>query len=95
MEDTRKKYVYSVSTGVINPLKRKSRQAVDFLTKQEGFFAIHLAGDLGTLFLYETENDAKGVRNMAREKGILCGKNICKFEYDERNCCLIPAYEVK
>ena len=76
------KYMWGVATGRINIFWKKSRQAVDYMTKQEGFLAIFPAND-HTLFFYDSENNAKGARNMARTKGIQCGNNICRFRNDE------------
>ncbi|MCR5255053.1 MAG: hypothetical protein K6D96_03905 [Acetatifactor sp.] len=76
------KYMWSVATGKINIFWKKSRQAVDLMTKQDGFIAIFPTSD-HTLFFYDSENNAKGARNIAKSKGILCGKNICRFRNDE------------
>lgn len=77
------KYLWSIATGNINPFMRKSRQAMKFLMGQPGFVAVHPTPDSrGTLWFYDSENNAKGARNMARTKGIVCGKNICRFRWD-------------
>ena len=76
-------YLWSVATGKINLFKRKSREAVNYMTKQQGFTAMHITPDgQNTLFLYDSENNAKGARNMARTRGIECGTNICRFKWD-------------
>lgn len=75
------KYLYSVATGAISLVNKRSREAYEFMAKQDGFVSIYPA--IGhTLFLYDSENNAKGARNMARTKGIQCGNNICRFKSD-------------
>lgn len=82
MSDNR--YVWSVATGYVNPLIKRSRQAVKFLSEQPGFIGVHPTPDgRATLWFYDTENNAKGARNMARTKGIECGKNICRFRWGD------------
>ena len=76
------KYLWSVATGNVNPLMKRSRAAVKFLSEQPGFVAIHPTDGRGLLWLYDSENNAKGARNMARTKGIMCGRNICRFKWD-------------
>ena len=77
--------LWSVATGGVNPWKKKSRQAAEFMAKQDGFVAVHPADIYHTLWLYDTENHAKSARNMANSKGIQCGDHICRFEWDEEN----------
>ena len=77
------KELYSVATGQVNILMKRSRQAAEFMTKQKGFVAIHIVPDGRMLWLYETENAAKAARNKAQSKGIECGKNICRFQWDQ------------
>lgn len=76
------KYLWSVATGNVNPFWKKSRSAAKFLQEQPGFVAVHPADGRGILWLYDSENNAKGARNMARTKGIVCGRNICRFKWD-------------
>ena len=62
-------------------MSKRSKEAAEFMTKQDGFVAMStVIGN--TLFLYDSENNAKGARNMARTKGIVCGNNICRFRID-------------
>lgn len=37
----------------------------------------------GTLLLFETENNAKGARNLLRAKGVTCGTHICECHVSE------------
>ena len=77
------KYLWSVATGNINPFMRRSRKAIKYMMDQKGFVAVHPTPDnSGTLWLYDSENNAKGARNMARTQGIECGRNICRFRWD-------------
>lgn len=79
------RYLWSVATGDVNPLFKKSRKAAEYMRDQPGFVAIHPASPRGILWLYDSENNAKGARNMARTKGIKCGNNICRFKWDGGN----------
>lgn len=74
--------LYSVATGVVNNLKKASREAVKVMCMQEGFKASHIVNGVGTLWFYDSENNAKGARNVARSFGIQCGDNICKFVFE-------------
>lgn len=38
----------------------------------------------GTLLLFDTENNAKGARNVLRFNGVKCGDNICKAYVDKK-----------
>ena len=76
------KYLWSVATGNVNPLKKKSRIVVDCMRKQKGLVGVHPTPN-GTLWLFDSENNAKGARNMARTQGIICGENICRFKVEE------------
>ena len=77
------RYLWSVATGNVNPLVKKSRKASEYITSLEGFVAVHPTPDYtGTHWFFDTENNAKGARNMMRAKGIHCGDNICRFKWD-------------
>ena len=73
-------YWWSVATGKVSPFSKASRKAVEFMSKQEGFKGAKGVDNHGMLWFYDTENNAKGARNMARLKGIKCGNNICRFK---------------
>lgn len=72
--------LYSVATGHVNAFKKASRDAVKIICVQPGFVATHPC-ERGTLWFFDTLNNAKGARNVARAEGIICGSNICKFVY--------------
>ncbi|MBO7711917.1 MAG: hypothetical protein J6S85_00030 [Methanobrevibacter sp.] len=75
------KYLYSVATGAISLVHKRSREAYEFMAKQDGFVSIYPA--IGhTLFLYDSENNARVARIKASSKGIQCGNNICRFKSD-------------
>ena len=74
--------LYSVATGHVNPFKKASREAVKMLSVQPGFVACH-ACERGTLWFFDSLNNAKGARNVARAEGVICGENICKFVYSD------------
>ena len=76
------KYVWSVATGRISLFQKASIDAVQFMSKQKGFVAIQMPPGGGTLFLYNSLNNAKGARNLAEAKGIQCGLNICRFRHE-------------
>ena len=75
--------LWTVATGVVNPLVKESRQAVKFISKLHGFVGVHPV-DGYTVWLFDTENNAKIARNKMRNKGIECGTNICDVYVDEK-----------
>ena len=76
-------YLWSVATGNVNPLMRKSREVAKYIGSLEGFKAVHPTPEnRGTLWLFDSENHAKAARNLMRSKGIQCGNNICRFKWD-------------
>lgn len=75
--------LYSVATGRILIWKKASRDAVRFIQKQKGFVAIAPVDYYGgTLWLFDSLNNAKRARNMMKLKGIQAGNNICRFTYE-------------
>lgn len=73
--------VFSVATGVVSPFLKKSRAAVDYITKLEGFVAVHPTPDgQYTLWLFDSVQNAIGAKNLMDHKGIQVGNNICEFE---------------
>lgn len=79
--------LYSVSVGnlpMFPTLRKRTREAIKIIKQQEGLVAIHPCYPKGTLLLFDTENNAKGARNMLRFHGIECGVNICKVYVDKR-----------
>lgn len=76
--------LYSVATGRILIWKKASRDAVRFIQKQKGFVAIAPVDYYGgTLWLFDSLNNAKRARNMMKLKGIGTGDNICRFTYED------------
>lgn len=71
---------WSVAVGNINPLKKDSRKAVEYISKLKGFVGLFPHYPQGTLCFFKTENDAKRGRNLMGAKGIQTGHNICEFE---------------
>lgn len=76
--------VYAVGVGNFNVFKRKSRQAMKFISKLDGIVGVHPCYPYGQLILFKTENDAKVGRNRMNEKGIQTGHNICEVYVDEK-----------
>lgn len=72
---------YTVATGNVNPLMKRSREAVKFISKLDGFVGVHPCYPYGTLLIFESKNTAKIARNRMENEGIKCGYNICKIEY--------------
>lgn len=73
-----KKYVWSVSTGRVNPLLKRSREAVNYIMALEGFVGAYPVQPHGTLWFFDSKNNAKGARNLMEAKGIQTGRNICR-----------------
>ena len=73
-----KKYVWTVAIGNFNPFKKESREAVKFIKDLEGLVAVHPVYPKGTLLLFDSENNAKGAKNLMEAQGIQCGRNICR-----------------
>lgn len=73
---------WTVAVGNINPLKKASRRAVQFIKTLDGLLGVFPVYPKGTLLLFESENAAKIAKNMLEAKGILTGDNICKCQVD-------------
>lgn len=71
---------YTVATGNVNPLLKRSREAVKYIKTLEGFVGVHPT-PYGTLWIFDTKNNAKGARNLMEYNGIQCGTNICEVDY--------------
>lgn len=75
--------LWSVAVGNLPLLPRflqpkGTKRAVELIKEQEGLVAVHPCYPRGTLLLFDTENNAKGARNILRYNGVQCGDNICK-----------------
>ena len=71
--------VWTVSMPVITflPFSRRFRKDMQYVESLEGFIGFHQIFPHGTLCLFDSENNAKGARNMMRFQNIRVGKNIC------------------
>ena len=58
-------------------------KAIELIKEQEGLVGVTPMYPRGTLLLFDTENNAKGARNVLRFNGVKCGDNICKVFIDE------------
>lgn len=75
--------LWTVATGEVDPFKKASRDAVKFISTLHGFVGVHPL-DGYTIWLFDTENNAKIARNKMQGKGIVCGTNICDVYVDEK-----------
>ena len=86
----------SIATGYIAPEIKESVEAVEFITKQSGFVAVHPEHPRGTLFLFNSRRNAVRARKKALKKGIFCGNSICEFEWDGADNmdfkCVVESY---
>ena len=81
--------VYTVAVGNLPALPKfmmpkKVTKAIELIKEQEGFIGACPCYPHGTLLLFDTENNAKGARNVLRFNGVQCGTNICKAYVDEK-----------
>ena len=74
---------WSVAVGNINPLQKKSRDAVKYIKTLKGLVGVQPNYPHGTLIFFDTENNAKIARNLMNAKGIQTGTNICEFDIGE------------
>lgn len=77
---------WTVAVGRIPliPWKKGMREAIKLIKEQKGFMAVHPVIGKGTLLLFDSENNAKGARNVLRYHGVQCGNEICKVYVDKR-----------
>lgn len=79
-------HLFSVSTGRVSPFMKKSKEAVDYIVKLDGFVAIHPTPDGEyTMWLFDSVGAAIRGKNLMEHKGIECGNNICEFELTAPN----------
>lgn len=81
--------VYTVAVGNIPMLPKMLmpkavKAAIKLISEQEGLIGVTPMYPRGTLLLFDTENNAKGARNVLRFNGVQCGTNICKAYVDEK-----------
>lgn len=65
--------------------RKAVKKAIKTIEEQEGFIGLHPTYPRGTILLFDSENNAKGARNMLRYYGITCGDNICKVYVEEKD----------
>ena len=70
--------LFSIATGRIDIMRKDSRKASEFISKQEGFLAVNPLPEY-TLWFFDSLNHAKAARNMMKAKGVQTGDNICKL----------------
>jgi len=72
--------LYTVATGRLDPFRKASRTAVEYMSNLAGFVAVHAEPKHGRLiWCYDSHNNAKVARNLAESHGIQCGANICRL----------------
>ncbi len=77
-------WAFGVGNVTMNPLFQKAqKKAFDLIKAQEGFLGVHPMYPHGTLLIFDTENNAKGARNVLRSKDIKCG-GIGEVYVDDR-----------
>ena len=77
--------VYTVAIGNVPILpNKKVKEFFRWVESLDGFVGIRPEYPRGTLLLFETENDAKGARNLIRAKGENVGNNICECFIDKK-----------
>lgn len=81
--------VWTVAVGNIPLLPRVLMpkgvtKAIKLIKEQKGLIGVTPMYPRGTLLLFDTENNAKGARNMLRFNGVKCGDNICQAFVDKR-----------
>lgn len=85
-KDKKREYetiVFTVGCGRIMPLRtdrKKTRkgmeEAIKYIKKLDGFVGVHPVDLWHTLLLFDTENNAKGARNLLKAKDIQCANYI-------------------
>ena len=75
--------VFTVGCGRILPLKidrKKTRkameEAIEYIKKLNGFVGVHPVDLWHNLLLFDSENNAKGGRNLLRAQGVQCANYI-------------------
>lgn len=75
--------VFTVVCGRMIPLpadRRKLRkameEAIEYIKTLDGFVGVHPVDLWHTILLFDSENNAKGGRNLLRSKGIQCANYI-------------------
>lgn len=72
--------LYSVATGNIEPLNTASTEAVRFIKGLPGMVGVYPESERGMLWMFDSLGHAESAKEKMTEKGIVTGKNICKFK---------------
>ena len=72
--------LYSVATGNIEPLNTASTEAVRFIKGLPGMVGVYPGSERGMLWMFDSLGHAESAKEKMTEKGIVTGKNICKFK---------------
>ena len=80
--------VWTVAVGNLPMLPKflmpkKVTEAVELIKTLEGLIGVSPCYPKGTLLLFDTENNAKGARNVLRFHDVQTGTNICKVFVDK------------
>lgn len=85
-------YLYGIITKpILFPFEteERSNEIVDIFAKDsDGFKGIYPVGCKFIIWYYDSLNNAKAARNIARMQGIVVGKNIARYKYDKDNLVL-------
>lgn len=75
--------VFTVGCGRMIPLitdrkkiRKAMEEAIEYIKTLDGFVGVHPVDLWHTLLLFDSENNAKGGRNLLRSKGIQCANYI-------------------
>lgn len=75
--------VFTVGCGRIIPiptdarkLRKGMKEALEYIKKLDGFIGVHPVDLWHTLLIFDTENNAKGARNLLRAKDVQCANYI-------------------
>lgn len=85
-ELTLKAYTVAIPNLPLVP-NRKVKAFVKWISSLDGFYGIHPHYPLGTLVIFDTENNAKAARNLIQNyKGYsgTVGNNICEIYISEQ-----------
>ncbi len=72
--------LYSVATGTVDPSNPMSVEAVEFIRDLPGMVGVYPGSERGMLWMFDSLGHAESAKEKMTEKGIVTGKNICKFK---------------
>ena len=76
--------VWTVATGVIKITQKSSRKAVEYISKLKGFVGVHPMLPNGTLWLFDTKENAHMGKAKMEDKGIHTGNNIMEVFVEKK-----------